>query len=354
MNCPKCGEYNPDGTVICGNCRCSLSGHLQPKAKDKISYYTEGQMLCSNEQYGEALDCFLKSAELGYSGAYRDLGDIYYYGKGVAVNYSEAAKWYQKAVDEYAAFGETYENLAVLYRDGKGVNEDLDKAIELYKNAIEFHKTTAVWNGGTISLESAEALGRIYESAPKGIRSYNLSLQYYEQAVELGSENIAISTYRTLAEAYGEGIGRPVDNKKAEKYYRKVIALDGNDGEAHYKLATIYHRTIDEGGNVYFAEAYYRKALELGCKDAQKGYNEVMAIRQKSKDYLRELQSRTSEPVDEKTEWRRRLTRTCPRCGRNSGHPIGEFEKKASVGFWGFGSRMWGKSYKCDCCDYMW
>ena len=56
----------------------------------------------------------------------------------------------------------------------------------------------------------------------------------------------------------------------------------------------------------------------------------------------------------EKEEWRQRLTRTCPRCGRHTGHPINEFEKKLSISFWGFASSKWGKSYKCDCCKYMW
>ena len=80
--------------------------------------------------------------------------------------------------------------------------------------------------------------------------------------------------------------------------------------------------------------------------------------REESKAALAKLQAMVAESearmpsVEE--ERRNRLTRNCPRCGHKSGHPINEFEKKASIGFWGFASSKWGKSYKCDACGYMW
>lgn len=358
MNCPKCGEYNPNGTLFCGNCRCSLSGYAETTPKDKISYYTEGTMFYSDGQYDKALAYFLKSVELGYDGAYCDIGDIYNYGKGVAVDYYEAAKWYQKAIDENAATGDTYEKLATMYRYGKGVDANIDKAINLYEWAIKLHKHSYEFYKPSssmrdIAMKAAEALGRIYETAPDGIKSYNSALQYYEQAVDLGSEDVAIC--EQLGLAYAKGIGRPIDYKKAAHFLRIAINHTSANGEVYYLAADLYHhgKGVDENDSI--AKMYYRKAVERGYKQAEAGYNEIVAIQQKRKAALdATLAKLDANKPDEKEEWRRRLTRTCPRCGRNSGHPIGEFEKKASIGFWGFGSRLWGKSYKCDCCDYRW
>lgn len=359
MNCPKCGEYNPIGTVICGNCGSSMSAHSEDMLGDAVSLFVRGQMYGSNKEYNKALSYFLKSAEMGYSGAYREIGDIYYYGYGVTVDYFEAAKWYQKAVDEYEAFGSTYENLAVMYRYGKGVAEDFNKSLRFYRLAIEFYKTPSLFSD-TISLESAEALGSLYESAPDGIRSFNLSIQYYEQAAELDSENPTI--YTKLGMAYGKGIGRPINYEKAFRFYKKAVEYGCEDGEVYFNLAELYQNGKGGDTNEYYARDYYKKAITLGYKQAEASLEELLQRMQKEREErqaaLAQLQARLAESEanrpSEQEEWRRRLTRTCPRCGRNSGHPIGEFEKKASIGFWGFASRMWGKSYKCDVCDYRW
>ena len=358
MNCPKCGEYNPSGTMYCGNCRCSLSEYIEDTPKDPISYYLEGTTFYSEGQYEKALAYFLKSVELGYDGAYCDIGDIYNYGKGVAVDYCEAVKWYQKAIDEKAATADTYEKLATMYRYGKGVDANIDAAIKLYEWAIKLHKHTFEFykpssSMSDIAMENAEALGRIYETAPDGIKSYNLALQYYEQAVELGSEDVSIC--ERLGLAYAKGIGRPIDYEKAVRFLNVAINHSCENGEVYYLAAVCYHygKGVDENDNT--AKWYYKKALDRGYSQAEVGYKEIEEIQQKRRAELdAKLAELDANKPDEKEEWRRRLTRTCPRCGRHSGHPINELEKKVSIGFWGFASSKWGKSYKCDACNYMW
>lgn len=97
------------------------------------------------------------------------------------------------------------------------------------------------------------------------------------------------------------------------------------------------------------AEAYFLKAINLGNEQARSNYEKIR--KQKWAYGLLEKENRKAR---EQAEWRERLTRQCPRCGRNTGHPLNEFEKKMSVSFWGYASSKWGKTYKCDACDYMW
>lgn len=353
MNCPKCGDYNPSGTVFCGNCGCSMAEHSVDPTKGKIQYFTEGLILSGGEKYCEALDCFLKSAELGYSGAYIEVGNIYYYGKGVATDYHEALKWYQKAADELES--EAYEKLAEIYHYGKGVDKDLVKATGYYNRAIEYYKNCLE----SSSAEQAEKLGNIYEKAPEGIRSYNMALQCYEVAASVGSENATI--YEKLGLAYGKGVGRPINCEKAFTFCKKAIEYGCENGEVYFIAAELYQNGKGGERNKYFSRSYYQKAVDLGHTAAATALEQLQLKMQKereeSKAALSEIQARAaaSESVlPEKEEWRRRLTRTCPRCGKHSGHPLSELGKKASIGFWGFASRKWGKSYECDCCGYMW
>lgn len=349
MNCPKCGEYNPDGTLVCGNCRCSISE--DNRAKSGSSYYTDGETYYAVERYSEALKCFLKAAELGYTGAYIEIGDMYYYGRGTAVNYSEAARWYQKAVDE--ADCEAYKKIAVMYHYGRGVDKDIRKAIGFYNEAIEYYKVGIEMQFA----RAAEELGSLYESAPEGIRSYNLAMLYYEKAAELGSTKAMI--YEKLGLAYGEGIGRPVSKKKAFQFYKKAVEYGCNDGKVFLNLAQLYHYGKGGEENLYLARDYYKKAIDLGYTNAESEYREaVEAIKKKDaeiKASVARLQAYNAQfEINEKEEWQRRLTRICPRCGRNSGHPINETRKKASIAFWGYASNKWGKSYQCSSCDFMW
>lgn len=63
------------------------------------------------------------------------LGDLYKEGHGVAQDYAEAKKWYEKA----AALGDmiAMDNLGYLYENGQGVAVDLEQALRWYQKAEE-------------------------------------------------------------------------------------------------------------------------------------------------------------------------------------------------------------------------
>lgn len=357
MNCPKCGDYNPIGTIICGNCGCALNESPKSKLSPMVQYEVDGGLHYIAERYTEALECYLKAAELGSTKVDFKIGHIYYNGLGVETNYSEAAKWYQKELNSSRPSVSACENLAIMYRYGKGVEKDIAKANELYKKAIERAKeslkTAIEWCELDLAAFNAEDLGRLYENSPEGIKSNGMALEYYEKAAEMNSQSVAVN--EKLGLAYAKGIGRPIDHEKAARFLCIAINHGCTNGEVYYLAADLYHHGKGVDDNDYIAKMYYRNAIDLGYSQAEAGYNEIVAIQQKRKAALdAKLAELDTNTPNEQEEWRRRLTRTCPRCGRNAGHPIGEFEKKASIGFWGFCSRLWGKSYKCDCCDYRW
>lgn len=45
------------------------------------------------------MERYRKPEDLEYANALKIVGDIYYYGKGVPSNHSEALKWYRRSAD---------------------------------------------------------------------------------------------------------------------------------------------------------------------------------------------------------------------------------------------------------------
>lgn len=74
-------------------------------------------------------------ADLGNSAAQNKLGMLYQYGYFLKQSFTDALKWYQKAVKQGNI--QAQNNLAWLYKNGLGTLENLPKAIELYKSSAK-------------------------------------------------------------------------------------------------------------------------------------------------------------------------------------------------------------------------
>ena len=86
--------------------------------------YYEGTGVAQN--YNEAFKWFQKAADKGIDDACAYLGKMYYEGTGVAQNYNEAFKCFQKAADNGVTGAYTW--LGVMYYDGQGVAQNYEKA----------------------------------------------------------------------------------------------------------------------------------------------------------------------------------------------------------------------------------
>ncbi len=135
-------------------------------------------------QYSEAFENWMLLAIEGDAEAQFNLGLLYSEGKGVPVDYRQAAFWYRKGAEQ-GHTGAQY-NLAHLYLDGHGVDKDPVKATHWWQQAAQ--------------------------------RGHVLAQQY-------------------LGYAYYKGIGVNKDQQEALRWFRE--AAKGGDWRAEKMLATI-------------------------------------------------------------------------------------------------------------------
>ena len=86
------------------------------------------QQICDDSVEG-----YIKAAEQGEAWTQIELGDCYYYGKGVKQNYTEAVKWYKKAAKQGYADAQTM--LSICYYLGEGVEQNYAKSVKWYKKS---------------------------------------------------------------------------------------------------------------------------------------------------------------------------------------------------------------------------
>ena len=91
-----------------------------------------------NSKHSLAMKLLHKSGEMGYSGAYEYLGDMYRDGEIVGQNYEKAITYYKKAVEMGDAT--TAYSLAQMYDKGYGIPQNTELAMSYYlKSAEEGH-----------------------------------------------------------------------------------------------------------------------------------------------------------------------------------------------------------------------
>jgi len=172
-------------------------------------------------------------------------GDNYCFGKGVAQDYAEAAKWYRKA----AALGSAgaMDNLGNLYRDGQGVTQNYTESVKWYQKAAELGDAHAMCN-----------LGNSYFTGQGVAHDYTEAAQWWRKAAELGNTN----TMFNLGVLYSTGQGVTQDYTEAVKWYRKVADLGNAD--AMYNLGLLYDNGQGVEQDRAEAAKWCRKAADLG------------------------------------------------------------------------------------------
>ena len=117
----------------------SLQGHiLAAQAIGDIYYWGKGVAI----DYPRAMAAYKIAAEAGDALSQYQVGLMYFRGHGVAVDYEQARSWFEKAAaqdDPHAVC-----QLGYMYYEGKGVASSWRRARELYKRAIELGNSEAV------------------------------------------------------------------------------------------------------------------------------------------------------------------------------------------------------------------
>lgn len=136
---------------------------------------------------------------------YKKLGFMYYAGKGTLRDWSEAAKWFEKAADMGDAYSQG--GLALLYYSGDGILTDKKKA--------RYWAEKAAVQGDMIG---EQVLGMLFQYSLPPEKNMVKALEWYEKSAKKGSP----AAQYQLAILYEKGDGVPIDLKKARYYYEEA------------------------------------------------------------------------------------------------------------------------------------
>ncbi|WP_198963736.1 tetratricopeptide repeat protein [Bradyrhizobium sp. Y36] len=163
------------------------------------------------------------AAMKGDATAAYEIGVRFAEGKGVATNYDEAAKWYDRA-SQAGVIPATF-RLGTLYEKGLGVKKDADIARRYYTQAAERGNAKAMHN---LAVLDADGGGRG--------ANYKSAAQWFRKAADRG---VADSQFN-LGILYARGIG--VEQNLAESYKWFSLAAAQGDADAAGKRDDVAKR----------------------------------------------------------------------------------------------------------------
>ena len=142
----------------------------------------------------------------------RDLAELYYTGKGVGRNYTEAYKAYLASAEKGDVLSEA--TVAWMLRNGQGASKDYKKSLEWYTKAAEKGH-----------VESQLGLAELYYNSvglPK--RDYPTAYKWYLIASGLGSKDAKAFLPRMVQSVLKEPHVKPEEKVTAEKTAQDWLA----------------------------------------------------------------------------------------------------------------------------------
>lgn len=219
--------------VVPANATSSTSSHLkseQTDAKQQFalgSKYYHGKGVAQN--YTEAAKWYRLAADQGNEGAQYMLGVMYESGEGVAQSFTEAAKWLRLAANQGDAGAQN--NLGLMYNHGEGVAQNYTEAVKWFRLAAE---------QGT--KEAQVSLGWYYMNGNKNLTKESVD---YGQAVywnQRAADNGDAEGFNNLGWLYENGLGVKRNLAKAAELYQ-IAVIKGNKKknieEAKSRLAAL-------------------------------------------------------------------------------------------------------------------
>lgn len=185
----------------------------------------EGLAAAKRKDFHMAFMEFDLLAEQGNPEAQSNLGDLYYYGNGVAQNYGKAEFWYRKAAEQGDAVAQN--QLGVMYNFGKGVAQDYGKAVFWYRKAAEHGNAKAQSN-----------LGAMYKEGFGVAQDYRKALFWYAKSAKQGDA----SAQNNIGVMYINGEYVPQDYDRGISWYRK--AAEQGNANAQCNLGGVYAKGI--------------------------------------------------------------------------------------------------------------
>ena len=222
-------------------------------SQEALSFVTShGSGLVAQKQAPDevAVKWWQIAAEQGNEDAQCNLGNAYFFGRGIEQDYAAAVEWYMKAVEKGHADAQLH--LGWMYDNGFSVAQDSAKAFEWYMKAAEQGNAIAQFDVGC-SYDKGEGIEQ--DSAK--------AFEWYMKAAEQGDAGAQLN----LGILYDKGEGVEKDSAKAFKWYMK--AAEQGLAKAQYNVGCFYDKGEGVEQDSSKAFEWYIKAAEQGDVDAQ-------------------------------------------------------------------------------------
>lgn len=158
---------------------------IERESVDNAVQFCKGNLYyMQHKDYDKAFECYLKSAEQGYSQAQYNLASMYEKGEGTEVNYEEALKWYKKSKDSghrLAKIG--FDRLHKLVGE---INVSYDSKINDYLNKI-YKLREILYKKYRICLDKIERINNKSNDIELDIdliAKFNLGMMYYNKGIK--------------------------------------------------------------------------------------------------------------------------------------------------------------------------
>lgn len=230
-----------------------LSDMRLPSSMDDFIAHFPVDIGMSYDDLSNKLKKYIIKAIKGDAKSQNELGYCFYYGDGIAQDYSKAIYWYTKSAIQ--GFRSAQYNMGICYQQGTGVEQNYQKAKEWFEKAAEKGDRDAQYK-----------LGLYYCRGKYGI-GVDLKKSFYWFSLSARQGNSLSQDFIGRFYQYGKG-GVKRDLYEAFKYYKESAEQGNKYGQ--YDLANCYWYGIGIGINMKEAIRLFGLAADQGLRVAQK------------------------------------------------------------------------------------
>lgn len=223
----------------CDYAMTELESMEQAKAQMLLE---EAKKAFEEGRWGDGIAAAMKT-DLSDASLLEWLGYCHRYGKGVAVDYDKAFKWYLKSAENGNRDGQYH--VAEMFEDGQGVKEDEAKAFYWYKKSA-----------GNGCVQAQCELGSCYENGKGTEKNLAEAFKWYLKAAENGDAHGQCC----VAKMFEDGQGVTKDEAKAFYWYKK--AAENGNGWGQHEVGCCYECGKGTEKNLSEALKWYLRSAE--------------------------------------------------------------------------------------------
>lgn len=220
-----------------------------PQDKSDEELYKEAKNALEKAQFKTAYAYFSYLTQRNHAESFNELGDMYFYGRGMAINQAKALELYKKAAALDSVYG--FFNVGFLYWNGPEEIQDPEQALQYLKKAVQMSYTYAL-----------SFIGDIYRTGPEELIDYAEAKRYYQKGVDVNE----INAIKGMALLYLLGQGVTQNNAMGAFYLKK--AADKGNAWAMYHLGRLYYYGEGIPRNPKLALDYLQMAYDANYPDA--------------------------------------------------------------------------------------